>query len=174
MVLTTQEDYRLKGFKKKKTYDAKGDVAIVEYYQDYDEGTGAFSNLKVKETRTVTRDSFIGVAQKVEVLIEWISGDGVTPRATKTLVKPLSSHDGMALNEESRRRLVEKAQGYLLTEVGLENTQEFGGDIIAEREAYIAGARTQIIAAIDASTRVYMTQARKDTLKAILDIDYSV
>jgi hypothetical protein len=165
-------DYRLQGYFKKKTYDAKGDTTLIELFANYDEGTEVYSNLKLKEVRTVTRDATLGIPNKVVVDITWFEDDEVTVYQTKQIIKYLNSFDGMSLNQASRTVLVEQAQGYLLGQVGLADTQEFGTDVMSEREAYIAGTRQPLLDAISASTRTYMTQAIKDQLNTMLDIQY--
>lgn len=166
------EDYRIKGYAKEKVYDTKGDLVEVNFYEEYDVPTKTYSRLAVKETRTVTRDVTLGIPELITVDIQFFKGDGTTVIATKQLVKPINSHDGMSVNEEARTRLVEKAQGYLLQEIGLANTQEFGADVTTERAAYISGTRQPIIDAINNSARAYLTPTIKATLVAILDVDY--
>lgn len=166
------EDYRIKGYHKSKTTDNKGDYIKIEYFLNYDESTEEYSGLKVQEIRTVERSATLGIPFKVTVDISWFEEDGTTIIITKQLVKHINTFDGMAMNQVSRTRLVETGQGYLLGEIGLANTQEFGTDVISERGAYIAGTRQPLIDAINASTRTYMTQAIKDQLTAILDIPY--
>lgn len=172
----TDENYKIKGYAKKKIYDVKGDVIGQEYYAEYDETEpiedNRFKRLKVRETRVITRESTLGLPKKIDVTIEWISGDGVTTRASKTLSKPINSYDGMRMNEASRKRLVAIAQGYLLGQVGLLNTQEFGSDVAVKRSAYISGSRYALIDAINNSTRSYMTTSIKAGLISILDIAY--
>lgn len=172
----TREDYRIKGYYKKKTYDNKGDVVSQGYYGVYNEQEpieeDRYQDLVVLETRTVERDPTLGIPFKVTVDIEWFGSDKAQPRATKQLVKFINSHDGMAMNELSRKRLVEVGQGYLLGEIGLANTQEFGSDVALERAAYISGTRAPIIDAINNSSRTYMTPTVKSTLVSILDISY--
>ena len=172
----TDEDYRIKGYFKKKGYDSKGDIVTVGYYAEYDEAEPVeedrYKKLKVRETRTVERDVGLGIPFKLTVDIEWLSSDEVSVRATKQLIKWINSYDGMAMNTASRTRLVETAQGYLLGEVGLADTQEFGTDVALERSAYISGTRQSLIDAINNSSRTYMTPTIKATLVAILDIAY--
>lgn len=176
MQLLRNIDYRIQGYHKKKVYDTKGDVSEVGFYKTYTPpvtgSTGTYTGLKVKETRTITRDVVLGIPNKIDMLIEWFKGDGVTTADTKTITKHINSYDGMRMNQEARTNLMTKAQGYLLGEVGLANTQEFGTDVMSEREAYIAGTRGPLIDLINNSSRPYMTTEIKNTLVAILDIAF--
>jgi hypothetical protein len=171
MELVQNEDYRLKGYYKDETYNEKGDVSKVTYYKAYDKTTDQFSNVKVEEDILIYRDETLGIPSSVEVTITWYKSDG-TIMATKTIEKIINGFKGQQMNQQSRTTLVTKAQGYLLQELGLANTQEFGTDVMQEREAYIAGTKQPLLDVIANSTRTYMTQTIKDTVSAILNVDY--
>jgi hypothetical protein len=171
MELTEHQDYRIKGYFKEKSYDANGDVVKVEFFKSYNSETSEYSNLKVREIRTVVRDETTGIPNTLTVVITWHKSDG-SVFATKTLMKPINGYDGQRMNQEARTILVTQAQGYLLQTIGLINTQEFGTDLMSEREAYIAGTRQPLLDAINNSARVYVTAEIKAALVLILDVAY--
>lgn len=49
--LNSNDDYTIRGYFKKKTFDDRGFLIQVEYYLEYDEETGEYSKLMVKEER---------------------------------------------------------------------------------------------------------------------------
>lgn len=171
MINITQIDYRLQGYFKKKVNDSKGDRVTIEYYAEYDSQTGDYSRLKVKETRTYTRNTTTGILEEITVLIEWFSGDGVTVRANKTLVKPLDLDDGMKTNERSRGRLVNKAKGAAIQLIGLAAGKTFMRNLGLEISLYREGDIQPLIDAINNDS--VQTQAFKDTLVGILNVSYT-
>lgn len=171
MINITQIDYRIQGYKKEKIQNNLGDITMVNFYQNYDEQAQQFSGLKVRETRTQERDA-MGIPTKTTVDIEWFSSDEVTVRATKQLIKPLNSDDGLKVNEQSRGRLINKAKGYTIQTMGLENGKEFMKGIITEIELYKEGERQALIDAINNSTDPNATPEYKATVVAILDVSY--
>lgn len=164
----TDIDYRIQGFHKKKTNDTNGDRTIIEYYADYDAGT--YSRLKVRENRAYARNATTGILETITVDIEWMSGDGVTPRATKQIVKHLDLDDGMKANERARGRLLNKAKGAAIQLIGLEAGKTFMRDLGLEVGLYREGDIQPLIDAINASSE---TQLFKDTLTGILDVSWT-
>lgn len=171
MELVQNENYRLKGYKTKNVYDTNGDLVAVEYYKNYDPATQTYSNLKVKEIRTIERDVNFGIPFQETVDIEWYKSDG-TKIAEKQIQKVKDINEGQDMNQRARTNLTTKAQGYLIQTVGLENTKELGVDIAVERAAYISGATQALIDAVNNSTRTYMTPEVKATVVAILNVTY--
>jgi hypothetical protein len=172
MELIQNQDYRIKGYHKEKVYDNKGDVTQVNFYKNYNPVTESYTELKVRESRTVDRDVTTGVPNKVTVDIEWFKSDGVTKSAEKRLEKYINGFDGQQMNQEARLNLTTKAQGYLLQAVGLENTKELGTDVAVERSAYISGTTQGLIDAVNNSARAYMTPEVKATVVTILNVTF--
>ena len=171
MELTTNKDYRINGYFKKKVNNSKGDRAVIEYYLNYDsEAPEPYSGLKVKETRTYTRNPITGVLEKIEVLIQWMSSDGVTPREEKTLIKHLDIDDGMKANEASRGRLLNEAKRISLESLGLQNGLAFMRNLGPEISLYREGDIQPLIDAINASSQ---SQTLKDDLTLVLNITYT-
>jgi len=167
MQIVTDIDYRIQGYHKKKTNDSFGDRAIIEYYATFT--AGVYSDLKVKETRSYTRQAVTGILETVTVDIEWMSGDGVTPRATKQVVKHLDLDDGLKGNQKARGRLLNKAKGAAIQLIGMEAGKAFMRTLGDEVSLYREGDYQPLIDGINTSAQ---TQEFKDTLVAILDISY--
>lgn len=164
----TKEDYRLKGYSKKKTNNPFGDRSVVEYFKDYSTENG-YENLMVKETRTHTRNGY-GIPIQTVVQIEWFGKDKTAARATKTLIKPLDADDGMKVNESSRGRLINMAKGAVILTIGLEPGKAFMRTVSVEISEYKEGDKTPLIDSINAST---LDAGLKATLVGILDVAYS-
>lgn len=168
-MLLTDENYRLNGYHKKKTNNSFGDRMIIEYYANYDSSTQTYSDLKVRETRAYTRQAGTGIMETITVDIEWLSGDGITPRATKQIVKYLDLDDGLKGNEKSRKRLLNKAKGAAIQLIGLSAGKAFMRSLATEVSMYKEGDYQMLIDGINASSQ---TQTFKDTLTTILNVSY--
>ena len=164
----TREDYRLKGFAKKKTNNTFGDRSLVEYFESFSTENG-YENLMVKETRTHTRNGY-GIPTQTTVQIEWFGKDKAAARATKTLIKPLDSDDGMKVNEASRGRLINMAKGAVILTIGLEPGKAFMRTVSVEIGEYKEGDKTPLIDAINASA---LDAGLIAALVGILDVSYS-
>ena len=167
MKYTTDEDYRIKGYHKVMTESTLGDAHIIEYFKDYN--AGAPLDLVVRETRSYDRNISTGIIETITIDIEWMSGDGVTPRATKQLVNHIDANRGMAKNEKARKRLLNKAKGAAILLIGMEAGKTFMRNFASEMTLYVEGDRQPLIDGINASGE---TQLFKDTLTGILDIAY--
>lgn len=167
MEYVTEKNYKIKGYHKVMTQNLLGDAHIIEYFEDYNSGSP--TGLRVRETRTYTRNEVTGVLEKIDVLIEWMSGDGVTPRATKTLIKHVDMDRGMAKNEKARKRLLNKAKGAAIQLIGMEAGKTFMRNFGNEMNLYVEGDRQPLIDGINNSGE---TQIFKDTLVGILDVAY--
>ena len=163
----TQQDFRLKGYHKVMTQNVNGDAAVIEYFKDCNGGNP--TGLKVRETRTYTRNATTGIVEMINVLIEWMSGDEVTVRATKQWDNNIDAGRGMAKNEKARKRLLNKAKGAAIQLIGMESGKTFMRGLGGEISLYVEGDRAPLINGINTSTE---TQLFKDTLVGILDIQY--
>jgi len=167
MILIQDQDFRLKGYHKVMTENPQGDAAIIEYFRNYTDGTPNY--LKVRETRTYTRNAVTGIPETIDVLIEWFGGDGVSSKINKTIVKHLDMGRGMAKNEKARKRLLNKAKGAAIQLIGMAAGKTFMRNYGTEMSLYIEGDREPLVDGIAASGE---TQLFKDTLTAILDVAY--
>ena len=162
-------NYNIQGYHKDLTFDSKGDLTQVSYYQNYDVATKVFSNLKVNETRTYLR----GVSTLLEertMLIEWYSGNKII--ATITNSKYYTEELGYKSNKRARQNLIDKASMYLLDAVGLADAKSFLNDSTTQISTYVDGNITPLLDVIVASTETYMTPTIKATLDVILNISY--
>jgi len=169
MGLIQYEDYRIKGYQKKPTIDANGDLVIVEYFKDYDETTKQYSNLKVKETRVYTRDSST-LLMKRDMTIQWFSGGKET--AVVTTQKFYTAEQGYSANKRARQNLINRASMYLLSEVGLTDGKTFLNGVTGEISTYVDGSIQPLVDAIANSTEPFMTLTIKGTLDTILNVTY--
>lgn len=172
MPLIQDVDYRLNGYHKKQTFDAKGDLVIVEYYQNYDEQSKQFSNLKVRESRTYTRNATTTLLEKRVINIEWFKGND-EKYAEKTITKFYDAQEGYQGNKRARRNLINKASMYLLNEVGLENGKTFLDGVGSKITVYVDGSIQPLLDAIANSSEPYMTPTIKGTLDTILNVTYT-
>ena len=165
----TRENYRLKGFKKKKSNNSFGDRSLVEYYKEFDNQTGEYSDLMVAENRTHTRNAY-GIPTETTVVINWYGKDKSAPRATKTLVKPLDSDDGMKVNEASRARLINKAKGAVILTIGKPAGIDFMRTVSVEIGEYKEGDKQPLVDAVAASN---LPAGLITAVNEILDVSYS-
>jgi len=164
-------DYRIQGLQKKLTFDAKGDLVEVGYYNSYTQATDEYSDLFVKETRTYERDETTGLMTKRTMVIGWFNG---VPEeiAAKTTEKHFSSLQGYTANQRSRQNLINNASMYLLSQVGLEDAKIFLDGCSGDIATYVGGSIQPLLTTIADSPLVFMTPTIKATLDAILNITY--
>lgn len=170
MPLIQEVDYRIQGYQKKPTFDAKGDLVSVEYYRHYDESTDEYSVLKVRETRVYTRDVNT-LLKKREMNIQWFKGTSVM--AEKNTVKFYTPEQGYDANKRARRNLINRASMYLLNEVGLTNGKAFLDTVSSAIATYVDGSIQPLLDGISNSSETYMTATIKGTLDTILNVTYS-
>lgn len=171
MGLLQNIDYRLNGYHKKQTFDAKGDLVTLQYYLNYNSGTGEYSDLMVQENRVYERNVTTTILEKRTITIQWFgSGEEI---ATKVIEKYYSATEGYDANKRARGNLINTASMYLLSQVGLTDGKAFLVTVSADISTYIDGNTQPLLDTISASTEPYMTQAIKDQLNTILNVSYS-
>lgn len=165
-------------FEKPLTFDNNGDVSASEFYKKFDDVTGEYSLLKVKETYVNTRNS-LGLVSKRTTTTEYYKAGQVV----KTIVKE-QAYDvqgGYVENQKSRRNLIDQASIWLLSSLiseyeaaqGEAYAQEFLNDVSKDISTYKRGNTAPLLLSISTSIRVYITQGRKDSLDAILNVSYN-
>ncbi len=170
--LTINIDFRIQGYQKKETFDGLGDLTLIEYYRNYDSGTGIYSNLKVKETRVYTRDAVTGLLTKRDATMEWYKGEGVVA-ATKVTEKYYTTQEGYVGNKRARQNLIDLSAMYLLSQVGLVNAKAFWNTVRDQVDDYVNASEVDnLVNAINASAEAYMTAPIKATLDGILNVSY--
>jgi len=167
MDLYINKDYRIRGYHKVMTQNSLGDAHIIEYYKDYNNNNP--KGLKVRETRTYVRNEVTGIVERIDILIEFFGSDGASVKHSKNISKNLDLDRGMAKNEKSRKRLLNKAKGVAINLIGLESGKIFMRDFSVEMNLYIEGDRNPLIDGINSSSQ---NQDFKDALTDILDIVY--
>ena len=179
MSIISSVDYRLEGYHKKATISPMGDVVLLEFYSSYDEEANTYSDLKVRETRTYTRDQSTGLVTKREMLVEWLSSNE-SVIASKTITKYYSASEGYLRNQKSRINLIDQASLLLFAtlmqeygpEQGESNSLELLSDLASDIVIYSRGNRQPLITSVQGSTRAYMSQSLKDSLTVILDVAF--
>ena len=167
--MITEENYTIKGYHKKKTYDAKGDLIVLEFYGSYDGIT--YSDLKIKETNVFTRDLTTGLVTKRIKTIEFYKG-GIIIVDTKVTEKFYTASEGYDANKTSRGILINNASMYLLSQVGLADGKLFLDLVVTQVAGYIDGSTQPLLDAVSTSGETYMTPTIKGTLDVILNIVY--
>lgn len=170
-MLLIYEDYDIKGYHKKRTYQANGWMSAVEYYESYDAvGSPQYSNLKVKESITTTTD-VNGIPIRRDKVIEWYSGDQV--EAVKTMVKYYTPMEGIELNEIAFGYVFKLATGYLISQIGLVDAKLILNGMATESGLYRMGSFQPLLNAIANNADPLMTPTIKGTLAYILDVHYA-
>jgi len=163
------ENYNIKGYHKKKTFDEKGDLVILEYFEEYDGIT--YSILKVKEMNAFTRAVATGLVEKRVKTIEFYKG-GIYMFDTKVLEKYYNATEGYEANKDSRQILINNASMYLLSQVGLVDGKLFLDSVVSQVSGYVDGSSQPLLDAVANSVETYMTPTIKATLDVILNITY--
>lgn len=172
MELVQNIDYNIQGYFKVNTIDYRGDLITVEYYRNYDGET--YSNMKVKESRTYTRDAN-GILSRRDMLIEWFKNGGDTVMATKNTIKYYTVTEGYEDNKRSRTNIINKASMYLMGQIGVENGKAFLNISKSEINGYISGSIQPLLDLVANTTEVYMIGSPpviKETLNYILNVEY--
>jgi len=167
MQRTKDQDYRIKGYHKVMSQNNTGDAHVIDYFADYNDGDPL--NLKVRETRTYTRNGVTGIVEEINIKIDWFSGDGITIRDTKTIIKHIDIDRGMRKNERARKRLLNKAKGAAIQMIGMSAGKTFMRNFANEMTLYIEGDREPLIDGINNSGQ---TDLFKNTLTGVLDVSY--
>jgi len=169
MNLIQNIDYNIQGYHKKMTFDANGDLILVEYYKNYDGTT--YSKLVVRETRTYTRDVVFGLLTERDMVIEFFNNRGGV-EYTKTTKKYYDAKKGYNGNKQARTNIIDTASMYLLSVVGLQDGKAFLRIVKSEISGYISGDSQPLLDAVANSTELYMTGVIKTALDTILNVTY--
>ena len=161
-------DYNILGYYKEETFDSKGDLVSVNYYENYNGTT--YSDLKVNETRVYERDAITGLLTKRTTTITWYI-DGVEA-GTKTTEKYYTAQKGFDRNKNARQNILDKASMYLFSMVGKTDAVAFWKTVKGQADDYKVTGDLALVTAINDSTELYMTGTIKATLDVILNITY--
>ena len=169
MQITNKDaDYNLLGYQKDSIFDIKGDLVEVNYYQNFD-GI-VYSDLKIKEQRTYTRDLSTGILLKRDSVITWYL-DGIEA-GIKTTEKYYTTTKGFVSNKRARQNLIDKASMYLFSQIGKTDSRLFWGITKGFVDDYVATGDLALVQAINDSTELYMTVVIKAALDVILNVTY--
>jgi len=161
-------DYNILGYHKQEVFDIKGDLTTVNYHKNYDGVT--YSDLKVKEERTYTRDVATGLLIERDTVITWYL-DG-NEAGTKNTKKYYTAQKGFVNNKRARQNLIDKASMYLFSQIGKTDARIFWGLMKGFVDDYVATGDLALVTEINNSTEIYMTGIIKSTLESILNVVY--
>lgn len=98
-------DYDLGGLYKKRTFD-KGELIQVEYYGKYNNGSGLYNDLVVKEERTYYRVN--RMLNRREMKISWYLNDGETVGEIKNTTKYYTLQEAIEAGVTRRNNIITK------------------------------------------------------------------
>jgi hypothetical protein len=168
MGLIQNTNYNIQGYHKEFIFDAKGDLVTVNYYKDYD--GAVYSDLKVSEIRTFTRDVTTGLLTTRDMVINFHDEGEI--RCTKTAKKYYEPVLGFEKNKKARQNLINNASMYLFEEVGKTDATVFWKLVKDEVDDYRTTGDMTLLTSISNSTEPYMTGVIKTTLDTILNVLY--
>lgn len=131
-------DYNIYGLHKKRTI-VKGELVLVQYYQNYDVDTNEYSDLAISEHREFLRDPSTFLAYQRNQTINWYLTDD-TIGATKTSVKYYSLTESIEEGITRRKNVIAEAKIYTLGALGLVAAQTLLLQLAAPISAFIDGA----------------------------------
>ncbi len=176
------------GLFEKGALDEKGDVVLLEMYKDYDEGTGLYDKLAVKETRTYQRNVVGGMEKRI-TNIQWYYENGKKANNEKDTQKFFSAAESMTQNQKSRTNLVNKAGTDLVMDLikqygpteGEDKAQEFLASLTDVGAIYMQAINIEpLVTAVENTAFAYMLEdslqqpgtTRKDMFKTTINISY--
>ena len=160
-------DYDLFGLHKNKIL-VKGEFVEVEYYKNFDGTT--YSDLVVKETRVYFRPQ-MGLVYTRTMNIDWYMSDDSIGFSKPDIIKYYNTQEAMEEAETRRHNVFSDAKLYTASQVGIADALDLMSSVNNEISLYIQGLQQPLLDAITASTKLYLTQAIKDTLASILPIN---
>jgi hypothetical protein len=163
------DDYDILGFQKKRTFNAKGELYLIEYYEDFDGAT--YHNLIVKEERQYIRDPQSGWVYMRLLTVTWYLEDdsvGYTKTSKKFYSMPESYDEG----KSRRGNVINNTSIYLLGLVGETDGIDFMNYVTTEIDLYVKGSVLPLINKVGATTKPYMlsgTPCVRDIILSLLN-----
>lgn len=182
------DDYRILGYHKDRTFDGNGDLITVKYWRDYDPDTQVYSDLAVQENRIYTRDTSTGLLIDRNFSAIWYDEEGEISGAKSNVMKYYTAKEGFENNKRSRQNLIDTASLYFFDKLiendpdtAFDNKNDFESLTELAQAQYVKGTLDPLLTIIVNSTdntkpeyRAYMTVEMQTTLLLILDVDYTV
>jgi hypothetical protein len=177
-------DYRLVGYHKKETFDSKGDLILLEFFNSYNDEESAFKNLMIKETRVYERNLNTSLPVKRTTNITWYNDEGDVVLSKVDVIKIYSNKKGFVANKRARRNIIDNASMYFYGQLmnndystSQANADDFEDLTNSESSKYIKGNIQPLISSVTNSTdeskseyREYMTLGMRDEIINIINI----
>jgi hypothetical protein len=155
-------DYDIQGYHKKRTV-TKGELLVVEYYNEYDGTT--YSDLQVKEERTFNRDA-VGLVTSRAMTISWYANNEVV--CIGETIKYYSPAEAIEEGITRRKNIIADAKIYCLSTIG----QAYGFDLLNSVKVYVdlftEGYTQPLRDAVQASTKPYLNSTYKTAIVSFL------
>jgi hypothetical protein len=158
-------DFSIYGLHKEEVISSSGFLTDIRYWKEYDGVT--YSDLWVHEHRDFSVD-VNGLAITRTMVIEWYLTDD-TIGYTRTY--PLKYYNKQQSIEEGisrRNNVLSKAKVYCIDTLGLNYSFDLLYSLKANIDLFSQGLTSPLRAAVEASTKPYLTQEIKDAIVAIL------
>jgi hypothetical protein len=147
----TMIPYNIAGLYKEITVNDAGELVLEEYFNEYDSGTGIFSDLVVSEARAFTRSPTTNWIISRATTITWYFEDntiGCTKQTTKIYAPEQAYAEGKARRTNITGRTTVMVLGTLAMPDAIAFLQSAQNDI----NLYISGDTAPLIALVTAST----------------------
>ena len=160
------KDYDLFGLHKRRTFN-QGELNLVEYFRNYDGET--YSDLVVKEEKVYNRNAYGLVETRLQTTSWYLTDD--TVGCTKVITKYYSSKEGVVEAQTRRSNMLSDAKLYTASQVGLANSLDLLISVNNEVSLYVQGEQAELIKAIQASTKPYLTPKIIDTIVYLITLN---
>lgn len=162
-------DYDIMGFQKKRSFNAKGELYLIEYYREFDGAN--YYDLVVKEEREYVRDPASGWVYMRILTITWYLEDD-TPGYTKSSNKFYSMTESYDEGKTRRSNVINNTSIYLFGLIGEINAIDFLNYVTSDIDTYIKGSVQLLIDKVNNTTKEYMLvgePAVRDIISSLLE-----
>jgi hypothetical protein len=185
----TDTDYNMLGLHKKEVFDNNGDLILIELYTNYNSTNKVFTGLAIQESRIYARNNVSGLPETRISNISWYDVDGNVLYSKNNRIKYYSAKKGFQANKKARTNIVESASMYLFQELLTDNAgdvaatdlqiDDFEAFTTVERSQYINSNIQPLLDKVTNSAdinhadhKTYMTEARRDVILGLLNINF--
>ena len=146
-------NYDTKGYQKKRTFNNKGELIIVEYYKNFDIMTQTFSDLVIKENREYLRvDGWVYLRQ---MNIEFYLSDG-SIGCKKNTIKYYDDLSSYQEGKDRKNNIINQISMFVLSQIGESNAKDFLNECASLIDIYIKGNPTLLLEYVSNSEQEYM------------------
>ena len=162
-------DYDIMGFHKKRSFNAKGELYLIEYFKNFN--GASYSDLAVKEERQYIRDPTSGWVYMRIMTITWYLQDD-TPGYIKTSQKFYSMTESYDEGKSRRSNVINTTSIYLFGLIGEANAIDFLNYVTFDIDTYIKGSVQPLIDRVSNTDKNYMlvgSPTVKDIIGSMLE-----